>query len=524
MKIKNVPHQLLSYYAPGFKFHIMHSTKGFTDKESAKSAFRGNASWKITPNDTEMTIRQFSDKVSNGHIFCSSLCNTNHKNFEKRAMEYTNMIFFDIDKMTISIFDFFYWMSNKHPDIMPTLYYESYSSDFDKPRIRLVYIFDEQIQKRRRLKLYTYIRDCIYDMFPYGEVELDDCYEKNPAQMAFSTSLSKIVNGSYRVFKTHFTDESQSATLDQLISILQDKESLQSYINGELTLEQLLNSYYHSQSNKGVFISYNNAIFEVTSDDILDALDKMKAIDYNSDFHINKRYVGSTVFKSLVDEVCCKNDALLPSKFLEKHRDEYELISKTKVNWTDGLTMMQTPDNYFDLNWLRLWNGKKIVKRKDGKRRRSTLSYVASALRLIKPEITPAEMFYNLIHERLVFIDNSTDTIHNHELRSMVVTAYNKEFEDILKDLKPVMLSNRPEFIIKEDSGRKSIGSKKGRVHKQHKQHKQHKMKWDPELIDWTKSPKVNWEQIRMVYNDVKEGTIRKYMQLHKDEHASTNE
>lgn len=523
MKIKNVPHKLLSYYAPGFKFHIMHTSKGFSDKESAKKAFRGNVSWKITPADTEMTIKQFAMKVADGHIFGSSLCNTNHKNFEKRSMEYTNQIFFDIDKMTISIFDFFYWMQNKHSDIMPTLYYESYSSDFDKPRIRLVYIFDEQIQIRRRLKLYTYIRDCIYDMFPNGEVELDECYEKNPAQMVFSTSLTKIVNGTFNVFKTHFTDESQSATLDQLISILQDKEALQSYINGELTLEQLLNSYYHSQSNKGVFISYNNAIFEVTCDDILDALDKMKAIDYNSDFHINKRYAGSVGLKKLVDEVCCKNDALLPSVFLDKHKEEFEILTKTKVNWPEGVTMMQTPVNYFDLNWLRLWNGKKVVKRSDGKRRRSTLSYVANALRLIKPEITPEEMFYNLIHERLMFIDNTTDVIHNHELRSMVVNAYNKEYDDIIKDLKPVMISNSPEFIIKEGSGRKSIGSKKGRVHKQHKQHKQHKMNWDPDLIDWNKSPKVNWEQIRMVYNDVKEDSVRMYYNRHKKEHLLNN-
>lgn len=518
MKIKNVPHQLLSYYAPGFKFHIMHSSKGYSDKDSAKSVFRGNASWKISPNDTEMTIKQFADKISNGHIFCSSLCNTNHKNFENRAMEYTNMIFFDIDEMSISLFDFMYWLGNKHPDIEPTIYYESYSSTFDKPRIRLVYIFDEQIQIRRRLKLYTYIRDCIYDMFPYNEVVLDECYEKNPSQMAFSTSLSKIVNGSYRVFKTHFTDESQSATLDQLISILQDKESLQAYINGELTLESLLSLYYHSQSNKGVYISYDNAIFEVTSDDILDALDKIKAINYNSDFHINKRYAGSAVFKSLVDEVCCKNDALMPSEFLEKHKSEFEILTKTKVNWPEGITMMQTPSDYIDLNWLRLWNNKKIVKIKDGQRRRAHLSLIASALRLIKPEITPEEMFYNLMHERLMFVDNSTDVIRNHELRSMVVNAYNKDLETIRTELLLKVISNKPEFIIKEGSGRKSIGSKKGRVHKPYK------LKWDPELIDWTKSPKVNWEQIRMVYNDVKESTIRKYMSLHKEEHLLSND
>lgn len=512
----NLPHKLISTRADNYVFHIPYSKKGFATKQDAKNGI-SRTPFYLSDRDTEMNISKFEYLIRDGHIFVSGNCSTTARNFTKKSFEYTNIIYFDIDNSTISLQNLMYWLENLDSDVVPTIAYNSYSCTDEIYKFRLVYIFNFDLGIRKRNKLYKYIKNSLLRIFSHGEIKFDPAME-NCTQKVYSTSHDKLILGSRKIFAADFLDENPSLKMKEIINAISVEDFIK-FKDGKITYSELLKSSakslhisYVDEETQTATIIVDDNTYSISIDDIADSVDFKNAMFYNSDIHINKGYAGCPQFKALVDEVS-GNNALAPSKFIDKYKSVYEIITKTNLTKEDfGYeTMMKTPIDYFDVTWLRLFKSGNVLRRKDGQRRRVHLSLMCKAYRMIKPSIQPDECFYNLMYERQFFIDNSVDKISNFELKEIVV----KTFEPSLNDIQTEMCRYQHQYIICSDSERKSIGSVTG-----HKPTR--KLTFDPNQIDWSKSCKENYISIKNSFPNLKETSFKSYYSVHKKEHLNT--
>lgn len=112
--------------------------------------------------------------------------------------------------------------------------------------------------------------------------------------------------------------------------------------------------------------------------------------------------------------------------------------------WIRGLYQM-TNEHYLQLWYFR----ERVV---DGQQRRRKLFKNACLRRLIKPDISPDELLYNLYIDRDRFFDNSDDVITVEVLKRRVKKAFDMTTDELLEFCQweiSYWRDNRPKFIIK---------------------------------------------------------------------------
>lgn len=134
------------------------------------------------------------------------------------------------------------------------------------------------------------------------------------------------------------------------------------------------------------------------------------------------------------------------------HKGGYNYFTKPEIDF-EGKSYMKV-DNYFEL----LYNTKKIV---DGGKRRKKLLIRAILRRLIKPEVTPDELLYNMIIDVNRFFDNSDGILDLDCLMLRVQRAYCADLQEFKQKYVNSRTCNIRSFKINpEIEGKKSVIAK----------------------------------------------------------------
>ena len=453
---------------PGSFFHIPYSAKGYKTKQEIKDARLSVMTVKESKADAQLSFNQLIKLIESGHEFFPV---TGVKRSE-RCFIYSNVIPIDIDESNISLDNFLYWLENKNPNLIPSIAYETFSSTTENPRFRLLYLFGGDVSFNKYKRFYNYFVSNINKVFP--DIIPDKSF--NSAVQRWDGTNKGVKFCSYRVFFN-------------LTNVMADLN------------EQVLSQIKTLEDFKIIEKNYNKVI-DTPIGDILDEIHEQERTFYESEYLLQKSYLNNKDYKQLIDDSC----NLQPTEFIAKYKDVYTIYKSSEKVFPDGITKIETPSDYIDLNWFRNCKGGKVYKLKDGSHRRLHLSLFATALRVLNNDIRPEELYYNLVNERLCYYDNSIDKIMNKEL----VKITNEVMLRPLSDCKDIILNleNRPSYLI-DSSVRKSVGSVKG-----HKPTRS--LTFRPEIIDWKLSCKENYLIQKGMFPDLKECTFKGYFSKHK--------
>ena len=117
-------------------------------------------------------------------------------------------------------------------------------------------------------------------------------------------------------------------------------------------------------------------------------------------------------------------------------RNEWKTLGEIKYQWCD--------DSYLELPWI-----PNVIT--DGHHRRNTLFHRAWLRRLIKPDITPDEMFFNLLVDCQRFFDNSDGALNVDLLSNKVYDSFKFDISSLIEKYSNVYKST------KESSQKKKV-------------------------------------------------------------------
>lgn len=153
-----------------------------------------------------------------------------------------------------------------------------------------------------------------------------------------------------------------------------------------------------------------------------------------------------------------------------KYKNIYERVMCSKIDFDDELYHVFDKSKEFEIRvrkhrvkdadeYGNVVSKVENIKFKDGERRHEVLYKNCLARRKMKPDITPTELLYNLILDRMELIDNSDGKFTLRYLQSMVASAIKvKNISDNIGQIKRRITVNRDEAKRRGISIAKAVG------------------------------------------------------------------
>lgn len=302
--------------------------------------------------------------------------------------------------------------------LQPTFWYTSFSNQqYDEStgeckgsRFRLMYVFDEEIHNK------YFFRYCSYKVHAMvesstNEVIHDQCGLKC-AQYFNGTNINdKTLSIDYGCSNIIYSLSDFNITIEEFISFLNDNCKYKSPEPKQKKEIKLLKCSIFSKIQDKAATTTTEAV-------ILSALEENE--------HSITESINFNFF--LVRDA----NSLEWSVFHEKYKHHYEYVFRTeKEDWsyiTDSFGnniqfQYCDEDEYLELKWI-------PQKLYDGQHRKITLFHRGWLRRIIKPNITPDELLYNLLFDREHFFDNSDEELNVYRLQEIVKNCYKYEIED----------------------------------------------------------------------------------------------
>ena len=368
----------MSYVDKDFKFDLSVSTQAFPQKPQA------NVVKDIKYTTETLTIDELEQRVRDGYAFCYNFLPTDSGVLSQQdrhidRFDYTQTVFYDFDKMPMSMEEFIETLRYK-----PSLAYTTYSNGTNgKYGYRLVYAFRLRISNERDFEK-TYRGLAAANGFKQGTY---------PDGTKYGIDFRKVNQQYYgggertttwKSYNTYFDKEFSSNTLSITNSI--DKDN--------------------SVENE-----YNNGI----SDNIIN----------------NNTIKKDSTSCSQMESGFLEDYFSLPSKeFIDKYRGEYESVylnsTSTELTLNSDGTYYVYPSNYKTIKHKIKWQDGKgiIVKWKDGEERRKKLYIAAKIMLNNNPDITLEQLVYCLIRERNDYYDNSDKQLHRDIILGIAKNAF----------------------------------------------------------------------------------------------------
>lgn len=466
--------------------HVSYKIRDFHSKQYYKEYMERIAAHKTilkTKVNDYISVKQFCSYLKRGREFlhCFNVNKMNSNGFTKKAFMYTNVIPVDIDESNITMEEALTKINITNSMLYPSIAYETFSNEPGNPRFRFLYIFPEKVKVRSYKRIYKEITDELTNILG---IQFDKSFNSEVQHYLGTSPNQKFIETNNIFVDTHkwFTNN---------VNIYKESNLKDKVQNNELS------------EDEAKMLDY---ILDINFDDIYEQLIESRNLLYSKKWERIEINESCERFNEIYKELWGEG-RIDPLSWLFEHKDEFELIEKTKLEF-NGQNFIQRPENYINIDWFRIHRSGLTYRRKDGQRRKSTLYMIAQFRKMIKTNITYEELFYNMIHELINYIDNSEDKItikFIHDLTKQIMESdidYN-EVKTILDSV------NKPKHILNPDAT-----SKKGLPNKQHKQHKPHKQQnrslWH-QLVDLNKTTKVNYQEVINVYPEVKYSNYKKY-------------
>lgn len=399
---------------PNFTFTLNVSTGQFPEKKPGKV-------WEIQFSPQQVTIPDLESLEKTGKVFCynfkqvadSGLITQHEKTLA--GFDYTNAIFFDIDKMPVPMQVYVSGLQYK-PSLAYTTYSNGKATEFYRYGFRLVYVFDDPIKSITE-----------FDSLYYAIAAANNlCQRKHPDGTKYEFDYRK-VNQQYYGGGTN----SESLRTDIIYSI----SDFTGYVEAGMSLMKSLHPTKAKSKPKTTAGSpcQNNI--------------RKK----------EENYIKGQAYYSEVDSPFYKDlSSMSPKEFILKYEPIYhkrymQSLSTPLILSKDGKYFLY-PDDYQEIkrNWGYDETGKRCVRPwLGGSGRRKRLYVTAQIMKFNVPDISREELIYNLVVERYYYYDNSDKKLSNSELKRIVDNALAIDFN--LSPCKHPAFKVNPEYCIAND-------------------------------------------------------------------------
>lgn len=352
-----------------------------------------NEYWKLRFKDDEVSINQLYHLLTTGHAMLPPMNIQGEyilKGLNKKELfAGTNVVSVDLDDIP------FGWTEVKAlvSRIQPTLMYATFSDGLDGKghRYRLIYVFNQELNASEYELMYYFIVSKVKE----AGIEVTDNCGHTPWQLMHGTSSSYT--------KLYYTEP---FSINNFHGFDPSKVEIP-----DLGSKKTLVRKSPTAKDDGF-----TEIVEASEGIIRYADGSVDKIDLDN---IKPREVSSMMVN---------NAECMPyEEFMETYHNEFPIIYRVeKDEWVDG-KWQWIDDGYFKI----CYHKKKI---KDGEHRRRKLFTRAALRKVIKPDITPDQSFYNLYSDLHKFIDNSNDYITITDLVGMANRVERLDADQLKED------------------------------------------------------------------------------------------
>jgi len=442
-----------------YQLEVSLSKATYKNKNETKAAIKGGSDGRKLRNElnidekisfVRMTItpQELLEKCLEGHTFCHLFGgfpdNDEKHTYLKRDGNFTlsgkssdyfvgsYIIGIDVDKTCYgSPTDYISRLS-----LQPTFWYTSLSNmqtdvetgEFKGPRFRLIYVFDKLISDK------YFFRYCSWNL--HRSIEADT---GEPIKDSCGLMCTQYFNG------TNWNDSTLSVDFD-LTNCIYSLSDIGITDNGYFDF--LHKECYYKNINLDKKAEIEERICLLFSHSSISE----KTQQHSQHTHTmpeweKSKQPESKIIVGINDRLFNDAERLPYDEFYRLYKHQYEYVFRVERDeWEniDGIKYQQCNENYLELTWIR-------ERLTDGHHRRRVLFYRAFLRRIIKPEISADELFFNLVVDRELFFDNSDGVLSADLLRRKVQFCFEHNSNDLLEKYEEVYKK------VKESSAKKKI-------------------------------------------------------------------
>ena len=360
------------------------SNQKFTSKPSATEIK------KITYTKKDVSIYTLTNLISCGYAFCAyytnntefSMCEKTKENFIS-----TPLIFVDVDNLEGKTSEEF--INSLDSDVMPNLWYNTFSSTEGNERMRLVYLMEKNIDNEH---VYRYNSHYIVDKLG---INVDNC-TFSPFQFYFGTGKQQrvqCVNGTkHKVYDIEFKEENeQECKSANTTYIKKEHNNIECNCTFDNNSDFMRN--YWNLDNRAFLVKYTDSIEVINNTPLA--------------YDPEKMYIE------------------LPDDYIEIERKTY-----TVYEMRNGEKTFKYKDNY---RW------------KDGEGRKKKLFLTAIMRRMMLHKITFEQLLFNTVWElENFYLNTKKDYITKKQVFQIVVSALKEDLESY----KSMAKRDKRKFIV----------------------------------------------------------------------------
>lgn len=378
--------------------------------------------WAVQYSTQSLTLSGLEELQQRGKAFCynfkdldeSGLITAHQKTLN--GFDYTNVVFFDIDKMPYPMQEYI-----SHTQYKPSLAYTTISNGKDgKYGYRLLYAFQEPIQSVEEF-------DTIYYAIAAANGFTQRVYEDGTKYEFDYRKVNQQYYGGGENSQTYRTD------------IIYSVNDFSSFVEEGKALKQQIGSTGKSISKKKVFPNQTN---------------------------ISKEEKEQAYYSHLENPFYADLFSLPPKEFLFKYDAElidlYNAAIATRLTLSEDGKYWIYPEDYQEVK--RCWGTSKVYGRdwrvsNDSKRcvqkwqigsgRRKRLYITAQIMKHNIPDITKEELIYCLVRERYYYYVNTDNKLNNKELIQIAENALKYNF--VLSPCKHPSFSINKEYWLRDN-------------------------------------------------------------------------
>ena len=394
--------------------------------------------------EEELTAGVLLDKLTSGHVFCHLFNPSNVRkdgtfgSSEKKDDNFIGsyVIGVDIDETSYStISDYISQLEYK-----PTLWYSSYSNRENKPKFRMIYVFDTLIENK------YFFRYCAWQLNKKlekdtNEVITDDCNLRCSQYFNGTNKNNKSLNVEYGI--TYNIYSFSDFNIDELGFI--------SFLNNDCN--------YKTKSkirNKEInnLLSIISSPISFSSTTYYNDLQKCGHQENEVETNINSEFSAITTNNELEYDKSLVSDMsrLDYDEFMKYNRHKYNYFyRKEKEDWIDNIYQ------FIDSDYFSLYYNVNTVK--DGNKRRKKVFERMCLRRVLNPNVDINTIIFNAYEDIHRFFDNSdgllnTDYIVRNAVRcfEMDITEIEQTYSDNISYLKSK--APKSKIILKRNVGK----------------------------------------------------------------------